>query len=428
MKNKLFSFLIITVLSLFFTSSVFAFGPDRRQDQFGTIPGYLVIPAPYVYPGLGKGWMLIGYGGNILDTNVDAFVVAFTGDAEGYISSVEEIFVIPKYFYLSAMHLNVKKFGINMYSSRGMESEKDDFNIFVGDKYILNKLETTLSLQERRIEISLYSQNENGRTTEIRDAKGENPQTIAEPILMNGQRNGAVIHLDWTDDLKDPREGLRFKSNTEFIPTVNTGSPEYNIFSFGLTYYLPVFEESVWAFHYFRSDAHVKTEGNLNLKSLLISSGLTETQADTCILYPTVTGCAAQISRAQNTIKANKNGTAHPLGGQDRLRSYPNGRYQAAHTQFYGSEFRWNFNTSQDVIDLIVFSDVMKALQSTVFWEQGSVAEEKSDLGKINRSSYGTGIRLIGGSGNVYRFEASTGNEGSGILLIFQYPWSGETN
>ena len=35
-------------------SSVFAFGPDRRQDQFGTIPGYLLVPTPYVYPGLGK--------------------------------------------------------------------------------------------------------------------------------------------------------------------------------------------------------------------------------------------------------------------------------------------------------------------------------------------------------------------------------------
>ena len=75
MKNKLFSFLIITVLSLFFTFSVFAFGPDRRQDQFGTIPGYLVIPAPYVYPGLGKGWMLIGYGGNILDTGSEILLI-----------------------------------------------------------------------------------------------------------------------------------------------------------------------------------------------------------------------------------------------------------------------------------------------------------------------------------------------------------------
>ena len=52
------------------------------------------------------------------------------------------------------MHLNIKKYRLNMYGSRGMESEKDDFNIFVGDKYILNKLETTMSLQDRRIELS----------------------------------------------------------------------------------------------------------------------------------------------------------------------------------------------------------------------------------------------------------------------------------
>ena len=422
MKYMLFRILTFSVLYFFCTSSVFAFGPDRRQDQFGTIPGYLVVPAPYVYPGLGKGWMLIGYGGNILETNVDAYLVAISGDAEGYFGSVEEIFVIPKYLYLSGIHLNIKKYGLNMYGSRGMESEKDDFNIFVGDKYILNKLETTLSLMERRIEFSLYSQNQTGRTIEIRDSKGENPQTIPNAIVFKGQRNGAVLHLDWTDDLKDPREGFRLKTTSDFVAAVDTGSPEYNIFSYGLTFYQPILGNSTWAFHYFRSDAFVKTKGNLNLKSIL-----TESQADTCILYPTRTGCDAQISKAQNTIKANKNGSAHPLGGQDILRSYPNGRYQAAHTKFYGTEFRWNFNTSKDIVDLIFFSDIMEALQATFFWEQGSVAEDKSELGKINRSSYGTGVRLIGGSGNVYRFEASTGNEGPEILLIFQYPWSGET-
>ena len=82
-----------------------------------------------------------------------------------------------------------------------MESEKDDFNIFVGDKYILNKLKTTFSLMERRIEFSLYSQNQTERTIEIRDSKGETPQTRPNAIFFKGQRNGAVLHLDWTDDL-----------------------------------------------------------------------------------------------------------------------------------------------------------------------------------------------------------------------------------
>ena len=89
------------------------------------------------------------------------------------------------------MHLNIKKYRLNMYGSRGMESEKDDFNILVGDKYILNKLETTLSLMERTIEFSLYSQNQTGQTKESRVSKGENPQTIPNAIVFKGQRNGA---------------------------------------------------------------------------------------------------------------------------------------------------------------------------------------------------------------------------------------------
>ena len=100
MKYMIFRLLTFSVLYFFCTSSVFAFSPDRRQDQFGTIPGYLVVLAPYVYPGLGKGWMLISYGENILETNVDAYLVAITGDAESYFGSVEGIFVIPKYLYL----------------------------------------------------------------------------------------------------------------------------------------------------------------------------------------------------------------------------------------------------------------------------------------------------------------------------------------
>ena len=74
-----------------------------------------------------------------------------------------------------------------------------------------------------------------------------------------------------------------------------------------------------------------------------------------------------RVPLAQNTINANRNGTAHPLGGQDRLRSYPGNRYQAAHTLFYGTELRWNFDTSTEVLDWYFFSDVLQALQATVF-------------------------------------------------------------
>ena len=50
------------------------------------------------------------------------------------------------------------------------------------------------------------------------------------------------------------------------------------------------------------------------------------------------------------------------------------------------------------MLDWYFFSDVLQALQATVFWEQGSVSEEAQDLGKITPSSYGGSLRLIGGS------------------------------
>ena len=77
-------------------------------------------------------------------------------------------------------------------------------------------------------------------------------------------------------------------------------------------------------------------------------------------------------------------------------------------------------------VGLVFFSDVLQALQATVFWEQGSVSEEVRDLGKITRSSYGGGLRLVGGSGNTYRFEISTGEEGAEMIVMFQYPWRRE--
>lgn len=57
--------------------------------------------------------------------------------------------------------------------------------------------------------------------------------------------------------------------------------------------------------------------------------------------------------------------------------------------------------------------------------EQGSVAEETSDLGSIIRSSYGAGFRFVGRSESVYRFDVATGDEGTEVIVFFEYPWTG---
>ena len=127
--------------------------------------------------------------------------------------------------------------------------------------------------------------------------------------------------MDWTDDFKDPRTGLRLKSTYDLNTSEDADSPEYYLTSHGLTFYQPVFGESTWAFHFFRSDAKVRKEGYTDLKTALLAEGLNEENATSCSYAPTSQACVPYVNKAQNTIDANRNGTAPPLGGKDRLRS-----------------------------------------------------------------------------------------------------------
>ncbi|MBF0237492.1 MAG: hypothetical protein HQM12_07295 [SAR324 cluster bacterium] len=412
---------VISVILFFMVSSGWAMGPERRKDQFDQNSGYLIIPAPYNYPGIGEGLMLVGYMGNIMQTSTDAFIIGLTGDAEGYVSSMTEFFVIPKLVYLSASRLDIRKFGVNFYSTRGMESEKEDYNIYVGNKYVNNEFLVTLSLFDRRLETGIVFRNATGRATEILDSEGILITKIENPDDFHSKGNGLRLQLDLTDDFNDPRAGLRYNMSFDKSYAEEVDNPEFMTLANGLTWYLPLMKESTMVFHLFRSDAFVSHEGNTNLERLLEENGYAY-----CQYVPDQAACEkAKLEEAQNTINANTNGTAHALGGPDRLRSYPQGRYQAAHTLLYGTEFRWNYNTSTSNMDLYFFNDIMQAMQFVFFLEQGSVSEKQEDLGKIVRSTAGTGVRLVGGSGNVYRLEYATGDEGGEVIIMFQYPWRG---
>ena len=112
-----------------------------------------------------------------------------------------------------------------------------------------------------------------------------------------------------------------------------------------------------------------------------------------------------------------------PLGGPARLRSYPQGRFQGAHTFYFASEFRWNFSSADQQISYFIIEEGIDELQAAFFYEIGSISETKDKLGEYTRSSVGTGFRLVTDSGNIYRGDLATGDEGTEFTLIFQYPW-----
>ena len=418
MQQTVWKILIITGFCFcFFTATAFSITFERRQDQFDKTPGLFVVPAPYAIPGIGNGLFVIGYLGNIAETSADVFGMGFVGDGQGFFASVDELFVFPEWSYLALTQGRMARFGQNVYSSRGMKSEKNDFNIYVGEDFTFYNYEVVFTYFERRIELAYGFNGGNGKFVEIKDYEGELVQKLGSPIEVDFAQKHVQLKIDLTDDYGDPRDGLNIRILRDRFPSVNQGAA-FDSMTFALTYYLPVPENNTWAFHYFRSDAHVRQEGNTDLESLKTTQGFYA-----CGGYAACE--AATLKSAQNRLNANKNGSSKSLGGADRLRSYPLSRYQAAHTLFYGTELRWNFSTENTKLDYWLLQDVQQALQAVFFWEQGSVAEEVGEIGETIRSSYGTGIRLVTKSGSVYKFEVASGDEGAGMILFFEYPWIG---
>ena len=418
MKQTVWKILIITGFCFcFFTATAFSITFERRQDQFDKTPGLFVVPAPYAIPGIGNGLFVIGYLGNIAETSADVFGMGFVGDGQGFFASVDELFVIPEWSYLALTQGRMARFGQNVYSSRGMKSEKNDFNIYVGEDFTFYNYEVVFTHFERRIELAYGFNGGNGKFVEIKDYEGELVQKLGSPIEVDFAQKHVQLKIDLTDDYGDPRDGLNIRILRDRFPSVNQGAA-FDSMTFALTYYLPIPENNTWAFHYFRSDARVRQEGNTDLESLKTTQGFYA-----CGGYAACE--AATLKSAQNRLNANKNGSSKSLGGADRLRSYPLSRYQAAHTLFYGTELRWNFSTENTKLDYWLLQDVQQALQAVFFWEQGSVAEEVGEIGETIRSSYGTGIRLVTKSGSVYKFEAASGDEGAEMILFFEYPWIG---
>ncbi|MDH5736631.1 MAG: hypothetical protein OEY87_10960, partial [Gammaproteobacteria bacterium] len=187
---------------------------------------------------------------------------------------------------------------------------------------------------------------------------------------------------------------------------------------YNMSVYLPVGRYSTLAFNVLRSDARVKQPGETDSVVLQAEQGINCTD-------PTLTAQEQQfcLEVINNTIAHNTYGTATSLGGFSYLRSYPQGRYNAAHTRFYGSEFRWNLTDEFTPFDLFVMKDVRTAMQVAFFLEFGSTADTRSHVGDTWRESYGVGLRMVTASGVVFRADFAYGHEGFEPQIFIGYPW-----
>ena len=423
MKNVLKIFTVFLIYLI--TENSYGFEIERRRDVFTKQYGHLFVPLPYSLPGLGEGLLFIGNFGNIADTTTDLATILGVGDAEFIFGFLDEFFIVPDYVYLQYVKAQGFKYALTNYRSRGMNTEKNDFVYALGNYWEYDAPTFKLTLYDRMLELGLGRSKQKGRFEKFvapaSDDLTKQGDTITkfDPALeVNfGEKLEFSARIDYTDDYRDPRKGVRNILYLDRQTASSSSEPSFDVITNDLQFYIPFLEKSTLVLNLTFSDANVRKEGETDLEVLKQQSNYYSCSSESCR--------ETTLGNAKNTMNINKHGTSLYLGGPDRLRSYPQQRFQGAHTVYFATEFRWNFSAADgDEIDLFFMQDLVDEMQVAFFFEQGSVSETKSELGDTVKYSFGSGFRLLSGSGNLYRADFATGDEGPQVTVIIQYPWT----
>src|SRR5258706_288715 len=308
--------------------------PERRRDQFPKELGYAAFPYPYRLPGIGSGLSFAAGAFNIADTYTDAYGIVFAGDVKGGAAGVGDIHLIPRTLILDFGYSAISKAAFQSYSQRGMNTSKDDFSLLeVGDTEYYGARMTATFL-DRRFELHGAWYEGASRLKSIRDKDGNLILSAQDPPRDRGHTTLLGARLDLTDDYTDPRRGFRLDVTRSQSPPRGSG-PDYFVMDYNTTAYVPFRKRDTLALNLLRSDAFVTRQGETDPAALQQQLGLNCAAADPAQQH----FCNELIT---TTIANNRFGTATSLGGFDRLRSYPQGRFKGAHTLFFGAEYRWN--------------------------------------------------------------------------------------
>jgi hypothetical protein len=392
--------------------------PERRRDQFPKGFGYAIFPYPYSLPGIGSGLSLVAGVLNIGDSYTDAYGIVFGGDVKGGAVGLGDLHLIPRTLILDVGYSSLSRAAFQSYSQRGMNTGKNDFSIAeVADTdYFGGRL--TATFLERRFELySAWFANAS-RLKSIRDHDGNLIVEAQDPPRDRGHTTIFGTRLDLTDDYADPRRGLRADVSRTQSPPKGSG-PDYYVMDYSATGYVPVGRRNTVAINLLRSDAFVRREGETDPAALQAQLGID------CASIPDPAQRQTCNEVIATTAAANQFGTATELGGFSRLRSFPQGRFKGAHTLFLGAEYRWNLTDEATPFDIFVMKDVRTAIQLAFFYETGVTSDSRDDLYRRSewRDSYGTGFRIVTGSGVVFRADLAHGKEGFSAAIFIGYPW-----
>ena len=391
---------------------------DRRRDQYPENFGYFVYPIHVQIPGLGTA---SGGGGtfvNVADSDTDLTAFYIDGDFHAAGLTALNMHLVPRRLILDTAWYEYKVAFKNY--ERGINSSKE--------KYIYPEAEgegvtsqLTLTFFDRRLDFYSRFAEQQHQINSVYDSSGNR-------FTSYGEREETMRNLtlgmtaDLTDDRQDPRSGVRFELNRkERLNDIDPIFSSFIVYDANLTGYLPVGKKDTLVFNLFRSSTQVDHQGSTSYSELqgrygFNCAGISDARARA--------SCEDSESQYINSlIDYNRYGVATPLGGTQRLRSYPGGRYYAGETLFVGTEYRWNLTEEYAPMNWYFLKGHRTNIQLSAFAEAGSVAESSSGLTDRFKYSYGIGFRILF-EGVTLRADFANGDEGKEMILFIDYPFS----
>ena len=409
--------LVISIVSfLLVTQNTFA--TERRKDQFSKEPGYYFVPMPYSLPGIGEGLLIGGAYNNIADTHSDFIGFILTGDIKGFGAVSLDNHLIQNRLILDVSAQFLSKAAVRNYNQRGMSGSKDDYSVLSIDDNEFYGLRLTGTWYGRMFEVYGGVLSSETNLKEVKDRDGNLLQSASGLTNNSSTLYTLGFRFDLTDDYQDPRRGVRYQVSRWWDDRKGQQTSRFHQTEHNITGYVPVGKRSTIVLNAFKADATVTRLGETDFSTIESQQGLD--CSDASLSASEQLQCRQVVN---NIIANNTYGSVSSLGGWGRLRSYPDGRYNGAHSLFYGAEFRWNLIDEFTPFDIWIAKDIRTTVQLALFYERGSIADDKNRVGDIWRKSYGIGARIVTASGLVFRADIATGDEGEEVSVIIGYPW-----
>ena len=434
----------ILLFVLLLPSHLFSFDVwdlKRRKKQDGKELGYFFYPLVYTVPGVGSG---NGAGGTIINLLGDGStlnLIRIRGDYEVDAVAATGMPIFTPRLNLSLAYAHGRKGAFSFYGRGPDSSQTPEFTLKFKDSYGYGA-ELSLNFFQRQLEfyagyaaavpkIDLDASDLGANIEDLpSQSSSEQEQSIAifyKNMLKYFDLQRLVVRrqgilIDRTDDRIDPRNGLRLQY--EHWDTVGIGITDTVVDDYSLTAYFPSkSKSSVLVANLFHSGSRVinPLESSVKFDRAACLEGLQKSDKKyNWISDDTIcNGIEKGVQDFQKTEAGNSNATS--LGGTQRLRSYPIGRFHDSYSFFFGLESRFYFMESSTPFNWIIEKGVFQAFQLAFFYEMGQVSPKNdANLYKDLKSSSGVGLRIVFSS-VVLRADIARGEEGSERTVFVGY-------